>query len=172
MKKKYHLRKLKAKKSYSTQELSRVLRVHPQTVRGWKKNGLKSIDGSSHASLYLGFAVKDYLRAKMESRKTKLKPDEFYCMTCQDRTTSIKTTFTLQNKLIGKSTQSIQREGLCVKCGKKVSRFDSNKANDLDTTKVISPNPEFIPGVVGPQHLTLEDRRTLWNERSKRVIIP
>lgn len=124
MKRNYNLRLLKAKKSYSTQELSKQLGVHVQTVRGWGKTGMKSIDKESHFALYLGSDVKAYLKADIEARRVHLDHNEFYCMGCKQKTTSLVTTITSQNKTIGRNMESVKVNGICVHCGTKVCRFD------------------------------------------------
>jgi hypothetical protein len=138
MKRKYNLRKLKSKRSYSNLELANALEVHVQTVRGWRKNGLKPIDSSAHHPLYLGSIVQVFLSEKRKMKKIKLKQHEFYCLSCRDRTTSIETTFVFQEMLIGKNLKSFRKVGLCVKCGRKVNKFDIGETKDLDTTKVIN----------------------------------
>ncbi len=138
MKKNYNTRKLKAKQSYSTQELAEKLKVHAQTVRDWRKRGLVPIDKSSHLALYLGSDVRSYLKEQSESRKVKLLPSEFYCLGCQAKTTSDKTIIVSQNKFIGNGKVSVRREGVCVKCGNKLARFASLQPNEPITGEVIN----------------------------------
>jgi len=138
MKRNHNLRKLKSKKCYSTQELADTLGTHPQTVRSWRKNGLQPIDDSSHNSLYLGSVVQAHLKKQMDSRRMKLAPNEFYCLGCHAKTTSLQTTVILQNKLVGKNKDSIRIEGKCIACGKKVNKFDAQEPNKSVTEKVIN----------------------------------
>lgn len=138
MKRNHNLRILKAKKSYSTQELADALGVHVQTVRSWRKDNLKPIDDSTHYSLYLGSQVQSYLKTQMESRRTKLAPEEFYCLGCHTKTTSLQISIVSQNKLIGKNQDSVRLQGTCVKCGKTVNKFDTRKPNNSVTTQVIN----------------------------------
>lgn len=138
MKKKYTTRKLKSKKSYSTQELADTMGVHCQTVRSWRKNGLKPIDNTSHHSLYLGLAVQTYLKQQMENRRVRLASGEFYCLGCHAKTTSHQSIIVSQNKLVGRGKESVRIEGQCIKCGKKVNKFSSRNLNNLVIKEVIN----------------------------------
>lgn len=141
MKRNYNLRILKEKKSYSTQELAERMAVHVQTVRDWRKDGMKPIDEANHFPLYIGKDVKTYLRKCMEAKRMKLGPDEFYCFGCHNRATSIVTTRIIQNKKIGRNMVSVKRIGSCMKCGKKLCRIDAELSHISASDEVISRGP-------------------------------
>ncbi|MDA1079996.1 MAG: helix-turn-helix domain-containing protein [bacterium] len=138
MKRNYNLRKIKTKKSYSTQELAVLCGIHPQTVRSWRNDGLLPIDEDSHYSLFLGSAVKEYLQEQTNQRRVKLGQGEFYCLGCKAKTTSRSTKFVSQDKKIGVNKISIRYEGECIKCGKSVNRFGSLQSNELVAEQVIN----------------------------------
>lgn len=141
MKRNYNTRIIKAKKSYSSKELAELLVVHIQTVRDWCRNGLKPIDEESHFALFLGSEVKSYLRKRMDERKVKLGPNDFYCMTCRNSTSSQNSKIVLQEKQIGKNKISIRYEGNCDRCGRKVVKFGSLPPNELATPKGTNTGP-------------------------------
>lgn len=138
MKRNYNLRTIKSKKSYSTKELAELLNVHPQTIRSWRKEGLLSIDESSHYALFLGSTVKQFLQAQADSRRITLGSDEFYCLSCKTKTTAQNGTAVSQNKKIGTNKLSIRYEGNCDKCSNVVNKFGSLQSNEVTTEKVIS----------------------------------
>jgi len=135
MKRNHNLRKIKTKKSYSTTELAETLGVHIQTIRSWHKNGLKSIDSSSHYALFIVSDIKQYLQKQMEKRRIKLEAHEFYCFGCRQKTTSKKITIKPQNRLIGIDKESVILKGICIKCGKTVNKFSIKPQNNADRQK-------------------------------------
>src|SRR3972149_9068384 len=137
MKRNHDLRKIKAKKGYSTQELAEAVGVHLQTVRNWRRDGLKPIDPDSHYSLFIGSDIKEYLYGLMQSRRVKLEPNEFYCFGCREKTTSLKISRQSQNRKIGTDKISVILKGRCVKCGKEVNKFSSKSTKKANTSEVI-----------------------------------
>ena len=135
MKRNHNLRRLRAKKSYSAQELASALQIHVQTVRHWRKDGLCPIDSSVSRVFYLGSTVQAYLRQQRQKRRVKLREGEFYCFCCKRGTTSLQTKTVSQNKFIGKGDESIRLEGVCVRCGKKVNRFGVHRRKALAGAK-------------------------------------
>ena len=129
MKRNHNLHIVKTKRSYSTADLADLFNVHIQTVRNWHKQGMQPIDHDDDYRLYLGSAVKEYLQTKRDSRKIKLKKSEYYCMGCQNKSTSLKTVVVPQNKIIGKGDQSVVLHGICIKCGTKLRKFDKLSDN-------------------------------------------
>jgi hypothetical protein len=138
MKRNYNLRTIKTKKSYSTKELSQLFSVHPQTIRSWRKDGLISIDESSHYALFLGSTVKSFLQAQADSRRVHLKEGEFYCLSCNTATTASNAQIISQEKMIGKGMLSVRHHGNCDKCSKVVNRFGSLQPNEVAGGKVIN----------------------------------
>lgn len=138
MKRNYKLRTIKTKKSYSTKELSKLLDVHEQTVRSWRKEGLESIDESSHYALFLGSTVKSFLKARADSQRVQLKKGEFYCMSCNKAVTAKNAQTVSQEKMVGKNKLSIRHHGNCDCCGNKVNRFGSLQPNEVAGGKVIN----------------------------------
>lgn len=138
MKRNYKLRTIKAKKSYSTKELSQLLGVHAQTIRLWRKEGLASIDESSHYALFLGSTVKSFLQAQVDTRRVRLKEGEFYCLSCNKAVTVKNAQTVSQEKLVGKDKLSVRHHGNCDNCGNKVNRFGSLQPNEVAGGKVIN----------------------------------
>ena len=61
-------RAIKLHRTYSIEEAARVLGVHKNSVRGWRKQGLAPID-SSRPVLFLGDDIRVFLEQRRVSRK-------------------------------------------------------------------------------------------------------
>ena len=62
--------------------LYKAQRLHPQTVRKWIKEGLKTIDKET-PQLIRGFDLQTFLGNLNNSRKLDISFDEFYCLHCK-----------------------------------------------------------------------------------------
>ncbi|NCN06512.1 MAG: hypothetical protein GW946_01560 [Candidatus Pacebacteria bacterium] len=125
MKKTHQLRRIKAKKSYSSMELANLLGVHVQTVRTWASNGLAPLSSEVHRPLFLGQTVKSYLSQQQNARKVKLQAGEFYCLRCRKAVTPALVTEVDRHVLIGKQKDSILLTAHCPQCDCPVNKFSS-----------------------------------------------
>lgn len=98
------------------------LGLHPQTVRKWIKNGLKTIDGGKPALVY-GHDLIAYLQKNNNANKCKTAFDEMYCMGCQDARPILGKKIALTQK-----ARFLQAKGVCRSCKK--SMFKSYKLED------------------------------------------
>jgi hypothetical protein len=69
-------------RTYTTKELSDLLRVCKQTIRIWRKQGLSTIK-DLQSLLFKGKVVKTYLSELRKKNKTTLEFDENYCLKCR-----------------------------------------------------------------------------------------
>lgn len=125
MKRTHQLRRIKTKKSYSSQELASLLSIHIQTVRSWASNGLEPLSPNAYRPLFLGQTVKSYLSKLQDARKVKLQEGEFYCLRCRIAVTPQSVTEVDRNVLIGKHKDSILLTALCPRCSCPVNKFSS-----------------------------------------------
>ena len=123
MKRRYSLRLITTRRSYSTLEIAKLLNTHPQTIRSWRQHGLASIDETSHSPLFLGSEVKRFLSEQQQKRRVKLGPDEYYCLKCKSAVHAIHESYEETGNLIGHNRQSIIHIGFCSKCGKSLRKF-------------------------------------------------
>ena len=72
----------KLHRSYTVEEVASLFNVHKNTVRGWIRNGLPVCD-DQRPTLTLGRDLREYLRARKQSRKRSCRPWEMYCMRCK-----------------------------------------------------------------------------------------
>ncbi len=126
MKKKYNANLIKAKRSYTRKEVAELLKVNEKTCSNWIKQGLKFMKEDGSIMLIMGYDLKDFVTKLNKSRKTKLKPNEYFCVKCQKATTAktgsekiVKT-----GKTIGKNKfPQMKKKAICEKCGTKLNRF-------------------------------------------------
>lgn len=125
--KKYPLKKIHTKRTYTPKEVSGLLKVTIQTVYKWLKvDGLKQIDLNESLTLIMGQDLKDFLHVRHEKTKAKLQDGEIYCVGCKkpvfpkEGTARIEAT----GKKMGKNGMEQKRMvGKCSRCGKEVHRI-------------------------------------------------
>jgi hypothetical protein len=76
-------RTIKLHRTYSIEEAARVLSVHKNSVRGWRKQGLAPID-NSRPVLFLGCDLRAFLEQRRASRKRPCRPGTLYCFRCRE----------------------------------------------------------------------------------------
>jgi hypothetical protein len=75
-------RLVKRLRSYTTDEASRLLQVHKNTVRAWIRHGLPVCD-QKRPILILGTDLASFLQARRASRKRPCRLGELYCFRCR-----------------------------------------------------------------------------------------
>ena len=75
-------RRVKIHRSYSVEEVARLLDVHKNTVRAWVKAGLPICD-RQRPMLILGSELAESLQARRKKNKRPCKLGEFYCVRCR-----------------------------------------------------------------------------------------
>lgn len=75
-------RLVKIHRSYSVEDIARLLGVHKNTVRQWIKAGLPTID-QQRPALIQGRDLVDFLTQRRKARKRPCKPGEIYCVRCR-----------------------------------------------------------------------------------------
>lgn len=81
MAKRLNWRKVKKHKSYTVDEVSRLLLVHKATVRRWTRNGLEVLD-DERPLLIVGSDLIAFLQDQAP-KKQRCKLDECYCLKCR-----------------------------------------------------------------------------------------
>ena len=74
---------IKLRQTYDVAELARRCGVHKNTVLNWRREGLASIDGGKPI-LFLGSAVREFLRERNAQRKHPCGPGRLYCFRCRE----------------------------------------------------------------------------------------
>lgn len=77
-------RRIKIHRSYTIEQLAKLLDCHKNSVRLWIKQGLQILDDGKRPFLIQGSVAKRFLEAKRQVRKRRCKPHELYCLRCQE----------------------------------------------------------------------------------------
>jgi hypothetical protein len=75
-------RLVKIHRSYTVEEVARILRKHKNTVRAWIKQGLRPIDGR-RPTLIHGLELVSFLQNRRTSGKQPYPPGYMYCLKCR-----------------------------------------------------------------------------------------
>lgn len=149
MGKTYNIRLIKHRESYTLKQISETLNVHQRTVQEWKREGLKTIS-TEKPFLVMGYDLKEFLSKKLQSRKTKLEANQFYCTKCRKAviSKSNEVYFFSLNKTIGnQGFKGLIVKGVCQECGTKLNKFShEGKLKDLQNTFTITNIGEYLNG--------------------------
>jgi hypothetical protein len=74
--------RLRLHRSYTMRELANTLGAHVRTVQEWHKSGMPAIDEQGRPLLFLGEDAKSFLKTRRREARTKLGPDQIYCLKC------------------------------------------------------------------------------------------
>lgn len=108
---------VKIHRCYSCEELAKLYRVHVNTVRAWRDEGLSPIDDGKPI-LFQGATVANFLRHRRDSGKRPCLPGQIYCLPCRAP----------KNPALGMADYSAMTEtrgnlqGLCPDCGRLINR--------------------------------------------------
>jgi len=103
------------------------LGLHPQTVRKWIRDGLKTIDAGKPA-LVFGCDLIAHLKKNNNASKRKTAIDEMFCMGCQDARPIFR------NKIsVGQNAQFLKVQGVCRGC--KRLMFKNYKLSDFSALR-------------------------------------
>jgi hypothetical protein len=75
-------RLVKVHRSYSAEEVARLLSIHKNTVRNWLKEGLATID-DRRPMLILGRELSQFLQERRQKAKQPCGPGRIFCIACR-----------------------------------------------------------------------------------------
>jgi hypothetical protein len=75
-------RLVKIHRNYTVEEIAKLFGIHKNTVRGWVKVGLTTVD-DKRPMLILGHGLVAFLQARRAKNKQTCKPGELYCVRCR-----------------------------------------------------------------------------------------
>ena len=107
----------KIHRTYSVDELSRLLKIHKNTVRNWLRQGLKAIDGL-RPILITGEELRRFLANRRAKSKQACGPGRIYCLPCRaPKVPAGKIADCIQS-----SETSGTLAGICPDCGRMIYR--------------------------------------------------
>lgn len=124
----YNGRLFKARSYYDFGEIAELLNVHLRTVQVWRKDGLPILDAKK-PFLVMGKKLRDFLKARRQSRKKPLKIGEFYCPRCREPRRSRPDRLAAQatQRRLGKTYKQVLLRGVCEVCGQPLLLFSSDR---------------------------------------------
>lgn len=166
MRRKYNLRKIITKRSYTPEELAETLGVHLQTIRDWRRAGMQALPDTKSPYLFLGSAIKAFLTQEKQRHSAKLDKGEFYCLSCRKAVKPTQQTIVVKEReqKLGNGNQAIYLQSRCPICTTKVVRFSSN-AEVARTPPQTSTVDEATKEVSKKQNTNqpMEGQRTLFD---------
>ena len=79
----YNVRLIRRDYSYTIQEIAELFSLHPNAVRRWVKDRLRTID-THRPQLIHGSDLIEFLSRRQQGRKRGCGPDEMYCFRCHE----------------------------------------------------------------------------------------
>lgn len=165
--KNYDTRKIRSRKSYSTEQISQLLGAHIQTVRQWQQKGMQSIQGSKSPYLFLGKEVKNYLQGRKKKLGRKLGPLEFYCLSCRKSVKGKNIKSKDRGITIGHDERSLRLHATCSMCNKTVSKFSSAR---IENECKSEPSSDQNKKQKGTRQELIDDNFTLFDEMEQHGI--
>ena len=110
-------RLVKIHRCYTVEEDARRLKVHKNTVRGWIRGGLPTID-ARRPTLIIGSELRGFLEVKGKTRKQPCAPGQLYCVRCR----APKAPAGAMADYIPITSTSGNLRGLCPDCGTLIHR--------------------------------------------------
>jgi hypothetical protein len=107
----------KIHRSYSVEDVSRLFRLHKNTVRAWLRQGLKPID-DQRPILLLGSEVRRFLSDRRTRAKQSCGPGRIFCLPC--RAPKIPAGKMAECVVTGDASGTLQ--GICPDCDRMIYR--------------------------------------------------
>jgi hypothetical protein len=125
-------RRVKLHRNYTVGEAARLFHVHKNTVRGWLRSGLETID-DRRPTLIVGGKLSAFLHVRRERRRRRCKPGQLYCVRCRAPKASAGRTV----EYLPITSDSGNLRGTCSDCGTHMYRRVSRQklaavAGDLE----------------------------------------
>ncbi len=140
MAKRINLRRIKANRPYSVEELADAARVTEPTVRRWFGEGLRTLD-ENRPAIVMGFQAQAFLGARQIERKQPMELDQFYCFTCKARTRPLGL---MADHIEGPNGGRLV--ALCEACGGMCSKnISRSQLADVSTVLDIASNAKSRP---------------------------
>ena len=143
-------RRAKVHRTYSVDDLSRLLKIHKNTVRNWLRQGLEPIDGQ-RPTLIRGESVRLFLSERRAKSKQICGPGRIYCVACR----APKVPAAKIADCIQRGERSATLQAICPDCGRLIYR---------------RLNPQKLDAVRGDLAVIVTQARASIRETDKRSV--
>jgi hypothetical protein len=113
-------RLVKMHRNYTVEEIAGLLNVHKNTVRGWTRQGLPTID-RQRPTLILGSILSRFLQDRRQRGQKHCAPGEIYCVKCR---LPVRPAGDMAEYLAKTATWGVLR-GICPRCESLIHRLVS-----------------------------------------------
>ena len=122
----YNTHLIKARHSYTIQEIAEIFSVSSRTCFRWTKQGLRPMELNTSPLLFMGYDLINFIKSNQQEKRTKLKNDEYYCLKCKKAVKAMIGTEQIvkTGKKIGKeNVEQYKKTALCEFCKTKTNRY-------------------------------------------------
>jgi len=122
----YNHRLIRSKRTYSCGEIARIYGISVNTVRKWRRKGLKEIDNSKPYLIY-GEEIIRFFKSIKAKRRIKIETGKFNCFRCRTtrRSKHNKIRIEFRETKFTDDNRQVDIRGFCEKCNCKLSQFTS-----------------------------------------------
>jgi hypothetical protein len=143
-------RLIKMHRSYSVEEAALKLGIHKNSVRGWIKSGLPTVD-NSRPTLILGAELKAWLDKRRKAAKRPCSPGTFYCFKC--RTPKAPALGMVEYKPMNDTSGNLI--AFCTECGTMMHRRARKEAIEAIMPSLAIKITEAKPSIIERKHPSL-----------------
>jgi hypothetical protein len=110
-------RRVKLHRNYTVEEAAMLFKMHKNTVRGWLKAGLETVD-DRRPTLILGRRLSAFLHSRRLHARQRCRPGQFYCLRCR----APKDPALRKADYVPVTPTSGNLRGTCPDCGSRIYR--------------------------------------------------
>jgi hypothetical protein len=126
MKRKYNVRLITSRRSYTPEDVAQLFGINKKTVFRWLKEGLRPLEENTKPFLIMGEELSHFLTEQKKKQRLSLKKDEFFCLKCRKAVLAKAGTeknVPTGNKIGKEARIQFFRRAKCEQCGKEVNRL-------------------------------------------------
>jgi len=131
--KRYNPRLITSRRSYTPDEIAKLLGINRKTISLWLKGGLQPLEANTRPLLIMGEELRRFLSEQKKKREVSLKENEFYCLKCRGAVLAKAGTEKKvpTGKKIGKrAVPQYFRRAKCKNCGTIINRLTGDSQKD------------------------------------------
>jgi len=123
----YNTKIISRRRSYTIQEIERLLGVNRKTCGRWiKYEGLKVVEENTSPLLIIGAELVYFIKMRREKSKISIKENEFLCFKCHKAVRAKKgseKTIKAGNKIGKENKEQLKKVGVCENCNTKLNKL-------------------------------------------------
>jgi hypothetical protein len=122
-------RRIKIHRSYTVEQLARVLGCHKNSIWLWLKKGLEPLNDGKRPLLIQGSEARRFLETKRRGRKRRCQVHELYCLRCREPRSAVRNRAHYSSSVAGPALLIAQ----CSVCGTRTfKRVSARSLSELE----------------------------------------